>query len=126
MLARKAKAWAYPLAHHWHLIFRIGQVYWAHNVLEFQLGFFKIHSFPTEGEVCQKKHYKGFWIRKTFSLPDVGFSYNFPMQFPKFDPNKRYFVGVDTGMEGGDKTVTVIGSQDKKTGEITIESIDTV
>ncbi len=47
----------------WHLKLGLFEQYYRRAV-SFNFGIFKIHTMPPEGEIIQKKHYYGFWIRK--------------------------------------------------------------
>lgn len=87
--------------------------WWTSRASVFQFGFFKIVEFPPEGEVIQRKHYKGFWFNWEIEMPVFGCAYN-------FGSNKKYIIGVDTGSPDGNSTV--ISSKDDK-GIITIEEI---
>lgn len=53
---------------HWHFLFGIVPHYGADGWYCFQLGIFKLLSYPKEGCCFMKSNYSGFWIRKSFSL----------------------------------------------------------
>lgn len=36
---------------------------------EFHIGFLKLKELPPEGEVIQRKHYKGIWIKFMYWFP---------------------------------------------------------
>jgi len=68
-----------PEIGHWYFIFTLSPVWWENypEKVILQLGFFKVLARPPGGEMYEKHHYKGFWIRKTFNWPAFGFSHNF-------------------------------------------------
>lgn len=66
-----------PNLNQWHFVFMLEQAPWRKQGIEFNFGLFKIVSYPPWGEIIQKKHYKGFWIRKDFTF-GFGFSFNLP------------------------------------------------
>lgn len=111
------RSWVYPELNRWHFVMRLGPIPWRRcDSYRFDFGFFKVTSYPPEGEVIQRHHYEGFKLGFEFGLPEIGWSYNFP--------DKRYFVGMDVGTKDGDKTAMVIASQNSSDGKITIESVE--
>ncbi len=52
----------------WHFKFGIIPLYQAMNLYMFHFGIFKLISFPSEGYIITKEHYKGFWLRKEFFI----------------------------------------------------------
>lgn len=56
----------------WQFLFRWGNCWHALGRREFNFAIIKITSFPAEGCVYEKKHYKGFWLRKEWrTWPDI-------------------------------------------------------
>lgn len=56
--------------------FKLGiiPIYWRRNGLFISFGIFKLISIPPEGQQINKKHYKGFWLKKDFEFK--GFEIN--------------------------------------------------
>lgn len=52
----------------WSFKFGIIPMYQAPHWYTFHFGIFKMISFPREGEMIQKKNYKGFWFRYEFTI----------------------------------------------------------
>ena len=73
----------YPLLGQWYFVLALDPARWMHHGYFFQFGFFKLTSFPPEGEVFQKKHYKGFWLKHEFNLPEFGWTHNFKSRLPR-------------------------------------------
>lgn len=76
MKAKVYKAMKFPIVGQWHFVFCLQPSWWKHNGSTFQFGFFKLISLPPEGEMIQKKNYKGFWIKWDVEFPIFGFTAN--------------------------------------------------
>lgn len=77
MKVRVQKSIPYPLVGQWHFIFAFHPAWWRHHGYLFQFGFFRLKQLPPEGEMFQKHHYQGFWLKWEFELPTFGWAHNF-------------------------------------------------
>ena len=59
----------------WHFKFGIVPIYWRKNGWMFHFGIFKLLKFPPEGEIINKAHYQGFWIRIKFEFQGIEISF---------------------------------------------------
>lgn len=107
------KQLAYPQIGHWHFEFIFKPAYDRLGAMHFSLGFFKLNMFPPQGEMVQKYHYSGVWLRWNFHLPVWGVARNWKTwkeiraEMRKVEP----VIGVDLGHKDGDKTVLVEGER---------------
>lgn len=77
MKTRISKALPYPVIGQWHIIFALTPAWWTQRASIFQMGLFKLTSLPPEGEMIQKKHYQGFWLKWEIEMPTFGWAHNF-------------------------------------------------
>ena len=76
----------FPKLNHWHFVLALYPYLRDRDILLFQFGLFKIIEWPPEGEMFQKRHYKGFWFKWLVRAPSFGWGYNFEK---KYGPRDR-------------------------------------
>ena len=113
-----------PEINHWHFEFIFKPAYYRLGAMHCSLGLFKLMKYPPEGEIVQRHHYKGVWLRFDFNLPGWGFARNWRTwnEVKAELKGNKPVIGIDFGSEDGDESVMVDG-EEQPDGTVHIKGI---